>query len=85
MKKIISIIISLTMLLGLAACGTETATVQTDSSTTTSESNVSQEQKTTASNTEEDDLNSSKADGSSRSLVIYFSLPETDDPLHIPG
>ena len=76
MKKITSIILSLVMLLGLAACGTEPVPTQPDPGTTAPEPSVSQEEDPAPSTSpdpgEESDPNNT--------LVVYFSLPETDDP-----
>lgn len=76
MKKITSIILSLVMLLGLAACGTKPVPTQPDPGTTAPEPSVSQEEEPAPSTSpdpgEESDPNNT--------LVVYFSLPETDDP-----
>ena len=76
MKKITSIILSLAMLLGLAACGTEPVPTQPAPGTTAPEPSISQEEEPAPSTSSESDEESDPND----TLVVYFSLPETDDP-----
>ena len=75
MKKIVAFILSLTMLMSLTACGTEPAT-QPAPSTTASEPSVSQREEPAPSTSSETDEESD----ANNTLVVYFSLPETDDP-----
>lgn len=79
MKKFLSLILALTMAASLTACGsgqTPSASQETDepSSSAVEPSNPDSSQ------TDALDAPASDADTDGKSLVVYFSLPETDDP-----
>lgn len=79
MKKFLSLILALTMAASLTACGsgqTPSASQETDepSSSAVEPSNPDSSQ------TDALDAPAPDADTEGKSLVVYFSLPETDDP-----
>lgn len=79
MKKFLSLILALTMAASLTACGsgqTPSASQETDepSSSAVEPSNPGSSQ------TDALDAPAPDADTEGKSLVVYFSLPETDDP-----
>lgn len=79
MKKFLSLILALTMAAGLAACGsgqTPSASQETDEppSSAVEPSNPDSSQPDAL------DAPASDADTEGKSLVVYFSLPETNDP-----
>lgn len=76
MKKTISLLLALVMSFGLAACGSQPAETPDTSDTPPAESSSQQpEEQSPTEETETTDT----ADGR-KSLVVYFSMPETTDP-----
>ncbi|EFE14185.1 flavodoxin [Clostridium sp. M62/1] len=72
MKKISSFILTVVLLLSLVACGTKPSA----SNTPVSENGSSQQEKPVSS----ENSDATEAENINRSLVVYFSLPETDEP-----
>lgn len=85
MKKIFTILLSFTLLLGLAACGNSA-----DNASNNTEDTASEEERLITDNTEEisqiggedtsEENQAPSANTDGKTLVVYFSMPETTDP-----
>lgn len=75
MKKSIALFISLMLVLGLAACGSDQQTQDTKALASESASET-----TPKSETSEESVSETTQDTGSNRLVVYFSMPETSSP-----
>lgn len=76
-KKLTALFMALVMAAGLSACGNSEGSGTSEPETTTAEDTQTSETDNTASS-EPDNETVQKADGNT--LVVYFSMPETDNP-----
>jgi flavodoxin/predicted small lipoprotein YifL len=82
MKKTMSLLLALVMTFSLAACGSQPAETPDTSDTPPAESSSQQpeEQTPSAEQTPTEDQETADTTESGKSLVVYFSMPETTDP-----
>lgn len=80
MKKVISMFLALTMLFALAACSNNQSTTQNPSEPSSTPATESTQKPDTADGTEATDVPASQPKSDSKTLVVYFSQPETANP-----
>lgn len=82
MKKTMSLLLALVMTFSLAACGSQPAETPDTSDTPPAESSSQQPEEQTPSEeqTPTEDQTPAETPESGKSLVVYFSMPETTDP-----
>ena len=80
MKKVISMFLALTMIFALAACSNNQSTTQNPSEPSSTPATESTQKPDTSDGTESTDTPVSQPESDSKSLVVYFSMPETTDP-----
>lgn len=82
MKKTMSLLLALVMTFSLAACGSQPAETPDTSDTPPAESSSQQPEEQTPSEeqTPTEDQETADTTESGKSLVVYFSMPETTDP-----
>lgn len=82
MKKTMSLLLALVMTFSLAACGSQPAETPDTSDTPPAQSSSQQpeEQTPSAEQTPTEDQETADTTESGKSLVVYFSMPETTDP-----
>lgn len=82
MKKTMSLLLALVMTFSLAACGSQPAETPDTSDTPPAESSSQQPEEQTPSEeqTPTEDQTPAETQESGKSLVVYFSMPETTDP-----
>ena len=82
MKKTMSLLLALVMTFSLAACGSQPAETPDTSDTPPAQSSSQQPEEQTPSveQTPTEDQETADTTESGKSLVVYFSMPETTDP-----
>ena len=84
MKKIISLCLALTMIFALAACSNSQSADENSSESSSSvpatESAEQTEQSSSSDEEEPAETPSEQSETDAKTLVVYFSMPETTDP-----
>lgn len=80
MKKVISMLLAFTMIFALTACGNGGDKLQNSSKTSSSPSTESVQKPDVSDGKESTDTPVSQPESDSKTLVVYFSMPETTNP-----